>query len=101
MRFVKDARDRMEWGPPGPPPLLVKIAPDLTEEDKVRCYSRLRALGFLGGVLTVRCKLKHLHHCPPYTLPFASYTAGRHRGRRVINTHRRPRGVKHHHRAPG
>lgn len=35
MRIVKDARDRLEWGPPGPPPLLVKIAPDLTEADKV------------------------------------------------------------------
>jgi dihydroorotate dehydrogenase len=29
MRFVKAARDRLEWGPPGAPPLLVKVAPDL------------------------------------------------------------------------
>jgi dihydroorotate dehydrogenase len=27
-------RDRMRWGPIGPPPLVVKIAPDLTDEDK-------------------------------------------------------------------
>jgi dihydroorotate dehydrogenase len=24
----------MRWGPEGPPPLLVKIAPDLSEQDK-------------------------------------------------------------------
>ena len=34
VRFVKDARDRLQWGPSGPPPLLVKIAPDLTAADK-------------------------------------------------------------------
>uniref|UniRef100_A0A7S3QMM7 Dihydroorotate dehydrogenase (quinone), mitochondrial n=1 Tax=Dunaliella tertiolecta TaxID=3047 RepID=A0A7S3QMM7_DUNTE len=31
---VKGTRDRMRWGPSGPPPLVVKIAPDLTQEDK-------------------------------------------------------------------
>mmetsp|Transcript_9229 Transcript_9229/g.16241 ORF Transcript_9229/g.16241 Transcript_9229/m.16241 type:complete len:398 (+) Transcript_9229:23-1216(+) len=31
---VKTTRDRMRWGPQGAPPLLVKIAPDLTEQDK-------------------------------------------------------------------
>lgn len=31
---VKLTRDRMRWGPRGPPPLLVKIAPDLTDADK-------------------------------------------------------------------
>ncbi|GFH07998.1 DHO_dh domain-containing protein, partial [Haematococcus lacustris] len=24
----------MRWGPAGPPPLLIKIAPDLTDQDK-------------------------------------------------------------------
>eukprot|EP00775_Hariotina_reticulata_P012749 gene12749-12878_t len=32
--FVKTTRDNLDWGPGGPPPLLVKIAPDLTEADK-------------------------------------------------------------------
>lgn len=34
VKFVKLARDNLDWGPGGPPPLLVKIAPDLTEDDK-------------------------------------------------------------------
>jgi len=35
VKQVKGTRDRMRWGPKGPPPLLVKIAPDLTEVDKI------------------------------------------------------------------
>jgi hypothetical protein len=31
---VKGTRDRMAWGARGAPPLLIKIAPDLTELDK-------------------------------------------------------------------
>jgi dihydroorotate dehydrogenase len=34
VRFVQAARDNLEWGQGGPPPLLVKIAPDLSEDDK-------------------------------------------------------------------
>ena len=30
---VQAARDEMQWGDEGPPPLLVKIAPDLSKED--------------------------------------------------------------------
>lgn len=30
---MQEARDEMQWGEEGPPPLLVKIAPDLTKED--------------------------------------------------------------------
>ena len=30
---VQAARDEMQWGKEGPPPLLVKIAPDLSKED--------------------------------------------------------------------
>ena len=30
---MKQTRDGMKWGPAGPPPLLVKIAPDLTDAD--------------------------------------------------------------------
>jgi len=34
VRRVRAARDDMRWGEAGPPPILVKIAPDLTEADK-------------------------------------------------------------------
>ena len=30
---VQAARDEMQWGEESPPPLLVKIAPDLSKED--------------------------------------------------------------------
>lgn len=30
---VLAARDEMQWGEEGPPPLLVKIAPDLSKDD--------------------------------------------------------------------
>eukprot|EP00882_Tetradesmus_deserticola_P030848 GHRQ01034824.1.p1 GENE.GHRQ01034824.1~~GHRQ01034824.1.p1 ORF type:complete len:336 (+),score=109.21 GHRQ01034824.1:260-1267(+) len=32
--FVKQTRDNLDWGPGGPPPLLVKIAPDVSDSDK-------------------------------------------------------------------
>jgi len=34
VRRVRAARDAMAWGEQGPPPLLVKIAPDLSREDQ-------------------------------------------------------------------
>ncbi|XP_042511606.1 dihydroorotate dehydrogenase (quinone), mitochondrial-like isoform X2 [Macadamia integrifolia] len=33
IKKVQAARDEMQWGEEGPPPLLVKIAPDLSKED--------------------------------------------------------------------
>ncbi|BBH00977.1 pyrimidine d [Prunus dulcis] len=33
VKRVQAARDEMQWGEEGPPPLLVKIAPDLSKED--------------------------------------------------------------------
>ncbi|KAI4367498.1 hypothetical protein MLD38_023232 [Melastoma candidum] len=33
VKKVQAARDEMQWGVEGPPPLLVKIAPDLSKED--------------------------------------------------------------------
>ncbi|KAI3439253.1 Dihydroorotate dehydrogenase (quinone) [Psidium guajava] len=33
VKKVQAARDEMQWGEEGPPPLLVKIAPDLSRED--------------------------------------------------------------------
>jgi hypothetical protein len=32
--FVCAARDNLPWGPRGPPPLLVKVAPDLSDGEK-------------------------------------------------------------------
>ncbi|KAE8778330.1 Dihydroorotate dehydrogenase (quinone), mitochondrial [Hordeum vulgare] len=33
VKKVQDARDEMQWAEDGPPPLLVKIAPDLSKQD--------------------------------------------------------------------
>ncbi|KAF5749859.1 Dihydroorotate dehydrogenase (quinone) [Tripterygium wilfordii] len=33
VKKVQAARDEMQWGEEGPPPLLIKIAPDLSKED--------------------------------------------------------------------
>lgn len=33
VKKVQSARDEMQWGEEGPPPLLVKIAPDLSKQD--------------------------------------------------------------------
>jgi dihydroorotate dehydrogenase len=33
IKKVLAARDEMQWGEAGPPPLLVKIAPDLSKQD--------------------------------------------------------------------
>lgn len=46
MGRVKTARDALPWGPGGPPPLLVKIAPDLDETDK----SNIAAVALRHGV---------------------------------------------------
>lgn len=49
---VKGTRDRMVWGKEGPPPLLVKIAPDLTEVDKQDIAEVVRATGVDGLVIS-------------------------------------------------
>eukprot|EP00798_Chlamydomonas_sp_ICE-L_P032340 gene32340-5386_t len=33
IKQVKSARDKLHWGPGGPPPLLIKIAPDMSDLD--------------------------------------------------------------------
>jgi dihydroorotate dehydrogenase len=33
IKKVLGARDEIQWGEAGPPPLLVKIAPDLSKQD--------------------------------------------------------------------
>ncbi|GBG00443.1 dihydroorotate dehydrogenase mitochondrial [Raphidocelis subcapitata] len=52
LTFVRDARDGLEWGPGGPPPLLVKIAPDLTESDKADIAAVVAATGVDGVVIS-------------------------------------------------
>lgn len=42
VKKVQAARDEMQWGDEGPPPLLVKIAPDLSR-------------GELEDIAAVRC----------------------------------------------
>jgi dihydroorotate dehydrogenase len=43
IKKVLAARDEMQWGEAGPPPLLVKIAPDLSKQD----LSDIAAVGLL------------------------------------------------------
>ena len=49
---VKTARDNMQWGANGPPPLLVKIAPDLTTADKVDVATIALKRGLDGLVIS-------------------------------------------------
>lgn len=49
VKKVQAARDEMQWGDEGPPPLLVKIAPDLSR-------------GELEDIAAVRCTKKRKTH---------------------------------------
>jgi hypothetical protein len=50
--FVKTARDNLDWGPAGPPPLLVKVAPDLTDADKADIAAVILDTGVEGLVVS-------------------------------------------------
>lgn len=50
--FVKTARDNLDWGPSGPPPLLVKVAPDLTDADKADIAAVVMDTGVDGLVVS-------------------------------------------------
>lgn len=50
--FVKTARDNLDWGPSGPPPLLVKVAPDLTDADKADIAAVILDTGVDGLVVS-------------------------------------------------
>lgn len=50
--FVKTARDNLDWGPSGPPPLLVKVAPDLTDTDKADIAAVILDTGVDGLVVS-------------------------------------------------
>ncbi len=52
VRAVKNARDEMSWGEHGPPPLLVKMAPDLTQADKIDIASVTLKQGLDGLVVS-------------------------------------------------
>ena len=49
--FVKTARDNLDWGPSGPPPLLVKVAPDLSDADKADVAAVVMDTGVDGLVV--------------------------------------------------
>mmetsp|Transcript_18681 Transcript_18681/g.56470 ORF Transcript_18681/g.56470 Transcript_18681/m.56470 type:complete len:397 (+) Transcript_18681:78-1268(+) len=49
---VKDTRDRMSWGPAGPPPLLVKIAPDLNSGELADISKLALRLGVDGLIVS-------------------------------------------------
>eukprot|EP00850_Spirogloea_muscicola_P018557 SM000171S03246 [mRNA] locus=s171:200950:204495:+ [translate_table: standard] len=51
LKKVLAARDEMQWGEEGPPPLLVKIAPDLTRQDMADIAAVALALRLDGLVI--------------------------------------------------
>ena len=51
LQHVKATRDAMDWGAQGAPPLLVKIAPDLTEAEKVGSLAPLGCAHSWGNLL--------------------------------------------------
>ncbi|KAL9660085.1 hypothetical protein QQ045_024896 [Rhodiola kirilowii] len=52
IKKVQAARDEMQWGEEGPPPLLVKIAPDLSKEDLEDIAAVALALRLDGMVIS-------------------------------------------------
>ncbi|EIE19684.1 dihydropryrimidine dehydrogenase [Coccomyxa subellipsoidea C-169] len=52
VRKVKATRDGMSWGAAGPPPLLVKIAPDITDADKSDIAAVALKLGIDGLIVS-------------------------------------------------
>ncbi|KXZ44645.1 hypothetical protein GPECTOR_64g139 [Gonium pectorale] len=52
VKQVKGTRDRMRWGPGGPPPLLIKVAPDLSEPDKQDIAAVALATGVDGLIIS-------------------------------------------------
>lgn len=52
VKRVKATRDSMPWGAAGPPPLLVKVAPDITDADKSDIAAVALRLGIDGLVIS-------------------------------------------------
>ena len=52
VKRVKNTRDQMQWGSRGPPPLLIKLAPDLTDADKSDVATVCLRLGVDGLVVS-------------------------------------------------
>lgn len=52
VKRVKNTRDQMQWGARGPPPLLIKLAPDLTDTDKSDIATVCLRLGVDGLVVS-------------------------------------------------
>ncbi|KAK6931762.1 Dihydroorotate dehydrogenase domain [Dillenia turbinata] len=52
VKKIQAARDEMQWGEEGPPPLLVKIAPDLSKEDLEDIAAVALALRLDGLIIT-------------------------------------------------
>ncbi|XP_075660217.1 dihydroorotate dehydrogenase (quinone), mitochondrial isoform X2 [Castanea sativa] len=57
VKKVQAARDEMQWGEEGPPPLLVKIAPDLSKEDleDIAAVALALRLDGLGKIPLIGC----------------------------------------------
>ncbi|CAN1296834.1 Dihydroorotate dehydrogenase (quinone), mitochondrial [Linum perenne] len=57
VKKIQAARDEMQWGEEGPPPLLVKIAPDLSKEDleDIAAVAVALRLDGLGKIPLIGC----------------------------------------------
>jgi dihydroorotate dehydrogenase len=57
---VLAARDEMQWGEAGPPPLLVKIAPDLSKQDLADIAAVMITYTEVIGCFLVYCTIYQL-----------------------------------------
>ncbi|KAL2323956.1 hypothetical protein Fmac_023014 [Flemingia macrophylla] len=73
VKKVQAARDEMQWGEEGPPPLLVKIAPDLSKEDLEDIAAVALAL-HLDGLIISNTTISRPD--PVSSNPLASETGG-------------------------
>ncbi|KAJ4838868.1 hypothetical protein Tsubulata_010904 [Turnera subulata] len=73
VKKVQAARDEMQWGEEGPPPLLVKIAPDLSKEDLEDIAAVALALA-LDGLIISNTTISRPEHVRKY--PVAEETGG-------------------------
>ncbi|KOM36483.1 hypothetical protein LR48_Vigan02g263300 [Vigna angularis] len=73
VKKVQAARDEMQWGEEGPPPLLVKIAPDLSKEDLEDIAAVALAL-HLDGLIVSNTTISRPD--PVSKSPLASETGG-------------------------
>ena len=68
---VQAARNEMQWGEEGPPPLLVKIAPDLSKEDleDIAAVCACASRSVASSAFNFICFLISFYIFPDYVFP--------------------------------